>query len=69
MILKIINPNFFFSQLIISKLHLLFYKQPVYKQVAHRWQIEQLSELNPFSLSNNKNCRLELFLCNKRKIA
>ena len=37
-----------------------FYKQPVYKQLALGWQIaKQLSGLNPLSLSNNKNCRLE----------
>ena len=33
-----------------------FYKQPVYKQLTLGWQItKQLSGLNPFSLSNNKN--------------
>ena len=32
------------------KLHLLFYKEPVYKQLALGWQIaKQLSEFNPFS--------------------
>ena len=37
-------------------LHLIFYKQPVYKQLALTWQIaKQLSGLNPLSLSNNKN--------------
>ena len=36
-----------------------FYKQPVYKQLAHRWQIAKyFSGFNPFSLSNNKNYRL-----------
>ena len=36
------------------------YMQPVYKQLALRWQIaEQLSRLNPLSLSNSKNYRLE----------
>ena len=35
-----------------------FYKQPVYKQLAFGWQIaKQLSELNPLSISNNKNYR------------
>ena len=35
---------------------LLFYKQPVFKQLALGWQIaKQLLGLNPFSLSNNKN--------------
>ena len=50
----------------------LIYKQPVYKQLALEWQIaKKLWGLNPFSLSNNKNCRLkkvEISLCNKRKI-
>ena len=37
-----------------------FYKQPVFKQLALGWQIaKQLSGLNPFSLSNNKNYRLK----------
>ena len=52
-----------------------FYK-PIFlcKQLALGLQIaNQLSGLNPLSLSNNKNYRLkksvELFLCNKRKIA
>ena len=36
-----------------------FYKEPVYKQLALKWQIaNQLSGLNPVSLSNNKNYRL-----------
>ena len=40
----------------IDLLHLVFYKQPVYKQLALAWQIaKQLSGLNPLSLSNNKN--------------
>ena len=39
---------------------ILFYKQPVFKQLALGWQIaKQLSGLNPFSLSNNKNYRLK----------
>ena len=51
----------------------IFYnKQPVYKQLALRWQIsKQLSGLNPYSLSNNKNFiskKVEFFLCNKLKI-
>ena len=50
----------------------LFYQQPVYKQLALGWQIaKRLPGLSPFSLSNNKNYRLkkaEFFLCNKRKI-
>ena len=41
-------------------MHLFFYKQPVYKQLALGWQIaKQLSRLNPLSLSNNKNYRLK----------
>ena len=44
----------------INLLHLVFYKQPVYKQLALAWQIaKQLSGLNPLSLSNNKNYRLK----------
>ena len=40
----------------IFHLHLFFYKQPVYKQVALGWKIsKQLSGVNPFSLRNNKN--------------
>ena len=36
-----------------------FYKQPVYKQLALRWQIvKQLSGLNPLSLNNSKSYRL-----------
>ena len=49
-----------------------FYKQPGYKQLALEQQIaQQLSRLNPFSLSYNKKYRLrkvEFFLCNKRKV-
>ena len=37
-----------------------FYKQPVFKQLALGRQIaKQLSGLNPFSISNNKNCRVK----------
>ena len=44
------------------RIHLFFYKQPVYKQVALGWQIaKQLSGLNILSLSNNKTYRLALF--------
>ena len=40
----------------IDLLHLIFYKQPVYKQIALACQIaKQLSGLNPLTLSNNKN--------------
>ena len=43
----------------IDLLHLVFYKQSVYKQLALAWQIaKQLSGLNPLSLSNNKNYSL-----------
>ena len=36
-----------------------FNKQPVYKQLALKWQIaKQLSGLNPLSLSNSKNYRV-----------
>ena len=36
-----------------------FYKQPGYKQLALEQQIaQQLSRLNPFSLSQNKKYRL-----------
>ena len=39
---------------------IFFLKQPVFKQLALGWQIaKQLSGLNPFSLSNNKNYRLK----------
>ena len=56
------------------KVHLFFYKQPVYNQLSLGWEIaKQLSELNPLLISNNKNYRLkkssEFFPCNKRKIA
>ena len=45
----------------IDLLHLsFFYKQPVYKQLAHTWQIaKQLSGPNPPSLNNNKDYRLK----------
>ena len=40
----------------MKRIHLFFYKQPVYKQLALRRQIaKQLSGPGPFSLSNNKN--------------
>ena len=39
-------------------MHLVFYKQPIYKQLALGWQIaNQLSGLNSLSQSNNKNDR------------
>ena len=41
------------------KLHFVC-KQPVYKQLVLGWRIaKQLSELNPLSLSNNKNYELK----------
>ena len=50
-----------------------FYKQPIFKQLALAWQIaKQLSGLNPFSLSNNKNYILKknvIAFLDKRKIA
>ena len=43
---------------ICKEIH-LFFKQPVYKQLALEQQIaKQLSGLNPFSLWNNKKNRL-----------
>ena len=45
----------------IDMLYLVFYKQPVYKQLTLPWQItKQLSGLNPLSLSNNKNYSLKV---------
>ena len=45
----------------IDLLHLVFYKQTVYKQLALAWQIaKHLSGLNPLSLSNNKKCSLKV---------
>ena len=39
-------------------LHLVFYKQSVYKQLTLKWRIaEQLSGFNLLSLSNNRNYR------------
>ena len=56
----------------------LFYKEPVYKQLAIQWQIaKQLSGLNLKYNNNYRNNKatikttdskkMELFLCNKRK--
>ena len=51
----------------IDLLHLVFYKQPVYKQLALTWQIaKQLSGLNPLSLSNNKNYSLKVTSATKQ---
>ena len=45
----------FLMRFIFSTVHLFYYKQPVYKQLALEWQIaKQLSELN-----KNKNHRLK----------
>ena len=40
---------------VTSCITLIFYKQPVYKQIALGWK----NGLNPLSLSNNKNHRLK----------
>ena len=51
----------------IDLLHLVFSKQPVYKQLGLTWQIaKQLSELNPLSLSNNKNYSLKVTSATKQ---
>ena len=51
----------------IDLLHLVFYEQPVYKQLALAWQIaKQLSELNPLSISNNKNYNLKVTSATKQ---
>ena len=51
----------------------VFYKQPVYNQLALGRQIaKQFPGLNPLAQSNNKNCRLktvEFFFCYNRKTA
>ena len=53
----------------IDLLHLVFYKQPVYKQLALAWQIaKQLSGLNPLSLRNNKNYNKATIKRNKATI-
>ena len=45
----------------IDFVHLVFYKQPVDKQLALTWQIaKQLSGLKRLSLSNNKNNSLKI---------
>ena len=45
----------------IDLLRLVFYKQPVYKQLALPWQIgKQLSGFDLLSLSNNKNYSLKV---------
>ena len=51
----------------IDFLHLIFNKQPVYKQLALTWQIaNQLSGLNPLSLSKNKNYSLKVTSATKQ---
>ena len=45
----------------IDMLHLVFYKQLVYKELALAWHIaKQLSGLNLLSLSNNQNYSLKV---------
>ena len=44
----------------VKKCTYFFYKQPVFKELTLGWQIaKQLSGLNLFALSNNKNYRLK----------
>ena len=51
----------------IDLLHLVFYKQPVYEQLALAWQIaKQLSGLDPVSLSNNYNHSLKVTSATKQ---
>ena len=51
--------------MICKEIHLFFYKQPGYKQLALEQQIaQQLSRLNPFSLSHNKKYRLRKSVIN-----
>ena len=53
----------------IDLLHLVFYKQPIDKQLALAWQIaKQLLGLNPFSLSNNKNNSLKVTSATKQEL-
>ena len=45
--------------MICKEIDFFYYKQPGYKQLALEQQIaQQLSRLNPFSLSDNKKYRL-----------
>ena len=54
----------------IDLLHLVFYKQPVDKQLVLAWQIaKQLSGLNSLSLSNNKNYSLKFTSATKQNNA
>ena len=47
--------------------HVVFYKQPVHKQLALSWQIaKQLSGLNPLSLRNNQNYSLKITSATKQ---
>ena len=51
----------------IDLLQLVFYKQPVYQQLALTWHFaKQLSGLNSFSLSNNKNYSLKVTFATKQ---
>ena len=53
----------------IDLLHLVFYKQPVYKQLALTWQIaKQLSGLKPLSLNNSKNYSLTVTSNTKQEL-
>ena len=53
----------------IDLLYLVFYKQPVYKQLALAWQIaKQFSGFNPLSLSNNKNYSLKVTSSTKEQL-
>ena len=49
--------------------HLVFYKQPVYKELALAWPIaKHLSGINPLSLSNNKNYSLKVTSATKQQL-
>ena len=51
--------------MICKEIHSFFYKQRGYKQLALKQQIaQQLSRLNPFSLSHNKKYRLRKSVIN-----
>ena len=58
--ISVTNRNSSSNSQMFFKVHLFFYNQPVYKQLALAWQIvKQLSGFNPISLGNNKNYRLK----------
>ena len=55
------------EKLATDLLHLVFYKQPVYKQLAPTRQIaKQLSGINPLSLINNKKYSLKVTCVTKQ---